>query len=374
MTENVYIDTRDNNVYRYKKIGNQIWMLDNFKFKPPTGFWDIGNIVNDEKYSKKYGYLYQYDEIKNYIPKGWKIPTFNDWLILYKNLGNNLADFSQSLIINNEIGFNTNFGGFINYQNNKYTLSQYKEGVMFMTQTFNKNLLQVVAIMDIMLSARYENIDFSKINANEKSINQSGKTLNEIRDLTLNFCAFHVNKLNGMYIKLIKDTSIPIPKVITNTSELKSNFDVVQARKYLDQKKYDLAIDLYEKYLKTNPTDYTNWFNLGVAYRESGNLEKEINCNFKAISINSQFKPALANLGYSHYIKKDFKSAIFYWNKLIEIAPKEAYREMCNIAILFHKEGDYKNAIKYYELTLKYNPDYKPALTNLKWAKQNKWV
>lgn len=101
----------DGNVYKTVKIGNQIWMAENLRVsryrngdiipnvtdnnewsKLNTGAWC--NYNNNPDYDLEYGKLYNWYttfDKRGLPPKGWHIPTYDDWILLIKFLG---GDFS----------------------------------------------------------------------------------------------------------------------------------------------------------------------------------------------------------------------------------------------------------------------------------------
>ncbi len=68
-------DTRDGNVYRTVKIGNQVWMAQNLNYEVNDS-WCYGN---DEANGKKYGRLYTWDAAKVACPVGWHLPSRQEW-------------------------------------------------------------------------------------------------------------------------------------------------------------------------------------------------------------------------------------------------------------------------------------------------------
>ena len=107
-----FTDARDGETYRTVKIGNQIWMVDNLRFKTEESYAP----GNDETNIAKYGRLYTWtaalgipadfseqspakdlemyhnirqDNYQGIAPEGWHIPSYKEWEQLLENLPKN---------------------------------------------------------------------------------------------------------------------------------------------------------------------------------------------------------------------------------------------------------------------------------------------
>ncbi len=83
-TTGTFTDSRDGKIYNWAKIGNQVWMTENFAFKNTTGSWAYND---DENYVSIYGYLYDWNTAMSVVPNGWHLPSDNEWKELEMYLG-----------------------------------------------------------------------------------------------------------------------------------------------------------------------------------------------------------------------------------------------------------------------------------------------
>jgi uncharacterized protein (TIGR02145 family) len=103
-------DTRDGKVYKTVKIGAQWIMAENLAFKPRSGnYWTYDNRPTN---LEKYGYLYDWETAKTVPPKGWHLPTKNEWEQLYKHLGNDDAKVYEAIKSGGSSGFNALLCGY----------------------------------------------------------------------------------------------------------------------------------------------------------------------------------------------------------------------------------------------------------------------
>ncbi len=68
-----YVDPRDKKEYKTVLIDGQLWLAQNFAYKPESGNYWI--YENDEKNLEKYGYFYDWETAKQACPNGWHLPS-----------------------------------------------------------------------------------------------------------------------------------------------------------------------------------------------------------------------------------------------------------------------------------------------------------
>ncbi|GBU23882.1 hypothetical protein R83H12_00501 [Fibrobacteria bacterium R8-3-H12] len=82
-----FTDSRLDTTYTYNwvKIGEQIWMAENLKYKAP-GSKCYNNLAEN---CAKYGRLYNWVMAMNHCPAGWHLPSEAEWNTLTNYIGNN---------------------------------------------------------------------------------------------------------------------------------------------------------------------------------------------------------------------------------------------------------------------------------------------
>jgi len=79
-----FTDSRDGKTYKTVKIGTQTWTAENLAFKSNNGCWAYDDEVAN---AAIYGYLYNWETAKAACPKGWHLPSVEEWTILVNYLG-----------------------------------------------------------------------------------------------------------------------------------------------------------------------------------------------------------------------------------------------------------------------------------------------
>jgi len=160
--DSAFKDKRDKKIYKAIKIGEQWWMAENLNYKIAKGSWCYDN---KDSLCKKYGRLYDWNTAQKVCPKGWHLPSKDEWINLSNSLGDN--EFAGGKLKNtvewavpntgatNESHFNALPSGARNYKNSTFDYIQ--NYTYFWTSTLENNESSW---------ASYLSFNFSKISTN----------------------------------------------------------------------------------------------------------------------------------------------------------------------------------------------------------------
>ena len=176
--------------------------------------------------------------------------------------------------------------------------------------------------------------------------------------------------------------------IYAETGKIKAALDTLE----LGLKQFPASYEIYSDYLKTlnnankfreiilesTEADYPEmdldpefWNILGIAYAQTGALEKALETFEKALSLDENFPELLHNIGKTYHslgnIKKDnqlLKKAEEMFKQAIALDPSypKPYSSLGN---LYRTRGEIKAAIQYWKNALKMDPDDSGALYNM---------
>jgi uncharacterized protein (TIGR02145 family) len=133
-----FTDQRDNRTYKTVKIGDQVWLAENFAYVPyvcqpdsfDCGVWVYNYDGNDVSAAKetpeyqKYGALYSWSAARDLAPEGWHLPSDEEWKELEEHIGIDPLDIenkewrgdnneANKLKVDGETGLDVLFGGWM---------------------------------------------------------------------------------------------------------------------------------------------------------------------------------------------------------------------------------------------------------------------
>ena len=138
-----------------------------------------------------------------------------------------------------------------------------------------------------------------------------------------------------------------------------------------DQKKYDEAIDYYERVISIDPAYVNAWFGLGGISIDKARYDDAHEKFTKVVSLSPDYAGAWYNLGIIAAAQGKPDEAFKYYEKTLTIDP--AYTSACyNISWILLGQKKYDEAIVYSRKVISLNPGHVDALFNIGSAMQNK--
>ena len=98
-----------------------------------------------------------------------------------------------------------------------------------------------------------------------------------------------------------------------------ANSFVLLGNTYAAKSEFKPALDSYYKAINNQPDYYLAWFNMGIAYTQMRNLDQAEQAFTKTIKLKPDFADAYRNLAIIDYIKEDYKSSLFNFEKFLSL-------------------------------------------------------
>ncbi len=116
-TSGYFVDKRDGKRYKWVRIGEQIWMAENLAYKADSG---CVAFKHKERKANKYGYYYSWETAMQSCPKGWHLPSEEEFLKMQEIVGEFGLNAYDSLKINDDYGLNFINAGCYDLELNKF--------------------------------------------------------------------------------------------------------------------------------------------------------------------------------------------------------------------------------------------------------------
>jgi tetratricopeptide (TPR) repeat protein len=124
------------------------------------------------------------------------------------------------------------------------------------------------------------------------------------------------------------------------------------------------AIEAYRQAIRINPEYDNAWLNLGVAYGDSGQTAKAIEADQQAIRINPENDSAWNNLGAAYGVSGQTAKAIEAHQQAIRINSENA-DAWYNLGVAYRESGQATKETEAYQQSIRIDPKKAPAWHNL---------
>lgn len=106
-----------------------------------------------------------------------------------------------------------------------------------------------------------------------------------------------------------------------------------------EEKRYDKAIEAYQKVVNLNPKNEIVYYNMGIVYDKKENYDKAIEAYKKAIEINPKDDDSYNYMGRAYHEKGDYEKAKEAYQKAIEINPNnnDSYNNLFEVFLILER-------------------------------------
>jgi tetratricopeptide (TPR) repeat protein len=141
-------------------------------------------------------------------------------------------------------------------------------------------------------------------------------------------------------------------------------FGLADCYKALNQ--FHKAIEIWEQYLLHDNTNITVLTRVADAYRKIRDFKHSKMVYLKVLEMENQNPYAIIGLGHLHYDFKEYRDALFYWEKMFEANRDGAdIRVLTSIGNCHRKLKTFDEGIIYFEMALRREPSNFYALFGL---------
>ena len=153
--------------------------------------------------------------------------------------------------------------------------------------------------------------------------------------------------------------------------------ELEQGNLLYNERKFDEALEFFNKFAELNPNVYQIYFNIGDVYREKGEFDKA-NEQYAIAQAKAKEKAdvilqakALASFGEICLRQEKYKEAQDFFTQSIALNPKDEILAY-NVAEIFFGRNQTDKAIEYYQLAIQIKPEWSEPYLKMGYAYLNK--
>jgi uncharacterized protein (TIGR02145 family) len=151
-----FVDKRNGKQYTCAKIGNQVWMTQDFAYKTDSGCFAYRNRW---KRASKNGYLYSWKTANSIAPEGWHLPSKAEYIVLLEYITRDKYDprITWEKLQVNDFGINFKWNGLYNIDDDIYLKGIYPfRGTSLWTSDYGLNFKQTETYYTYFSIRHYE--------------------------------------------------------------------------------------------------------------------------------------------------------------------------------------------------------------------------
>ena len=125
---------------------------------------------------------------------------------------------------------------------------------------------------------------------------------------------------------------------------------------YFEQDKASEALTVFEKIIDINPDNSLAWSAIGNIYSSQDDYSNAIKYFIKSLNINPNNSTVLYDIGFAFHQQKDYNTSIIYFNDSIAIDPNDEW-SVYGLGQNYYAQKNYEKAESYFQKVLRMNPE-----------------
>ena len=128
---------------------------------------------------------------------------------------------------------------------------------------------------------------------------------------------------------------------------------------------YNEAVACLRRAVVIDKKNYLLWYNLGITYRDAGNLSDAKLALLQAYKLNDLDEELLETLALVCFGLEDYDEAFGYCYECLDLNPLN-FHCWNNLGVMSFSKQDFESAVEAFEMAISINPAYYDALYNLR--------
>lgn len=116
---------------------------------------------------------------------------------------------------------------------------------------------------------------------------------------------------------------------------------------YFNKNYFEIAVDIYDKLLQSNPNKDILYQKKGYCLQMMGQFCASLNAYQKADLLNANYFWTIKKIAYLYRVLKNYKEALYYYKKAEQLNPKNLSIQL-NMGHCYLEIGEFEKALKYY--------------------------
>jgi len=139
----------------------------------------------------------------------------------------------------------------------------------------------------------------------------------------------------------------------------------IQAIEFASRGEYKEAIACFKRALSIQNKNHLLWYNLGITYRDAGELQKAKDSLLTAFKLSPENESIIETLAHICFLLSEYTEALSFCEEGLSVNPIN-HHLWNNSGVIYFATDDYEKACEAFEKAVTIDPNYYDALYNLR--------